>query len=466
MPSGRRSNGAIPRILSTASLRLALTFSLIFGIGAALLVAGIDYGLFRFAEDEVRADLDHQMAIMTSDAERLGGDGLIAMLEAQARNREARRYLFIVETPEGRSFSNGLARSAVNAEGFRRNLANKPRAARWPDQRPNMLVLSHTTSDGTLLAIGRDTKHLDELRGGIRRFALWGGLGVVALAVLAGLALGYQFLRRLGGVNQSVERIISGNTSERLPPIGFGREFDDLASSLNRMLDRQEAMMDTLKNVSEGIAHDLRTPLGRLRNRLEELDAAADDPEARGEAIGLAMQEIDQINGLFDSLLALARLESGREFAQPVPIDARSVIGSVGEIYRPVVEDAGGTLQLPAATGDPLVVRGDARLLSQALSNLIENAIVHAGEQPAITLDVGKSGENVVFTVTDNGPGIPPSEREKVLRRFYRMDSSRSRPGSGLGLAMCAAVAGWHGGELVLTDNDPGLRVDLILPVL
>lgn len=452
------------RLLSTASLRLALTFSLIFSLGAILLVAGIDYGLFRFAEAEVRADLDHQMQIMTDDATRLGGPGLVAMLEAQARNREARRYLFLIITSDGRSFSNGLARSSVNTEGFRRNLPNKPRAARWPDQRPNMLVLSHMAPDGTLLAIGRDTKHLDELRHGIRTFALWSGLGMIVCAVLAGFGLGYQFLRRLSGVNRSVEHIISGNTAERLPLIGFGREFDDLAHNLNRMLDRQQAVLEALKNVSEGIAHDLRTPLGRLRNRLEELETV--DEREKQAGVELAMQELDEITGLFDSLLALSQLERGQQASQITLLDAGRLVESIGEIYQPSVEDAGGMLKMPVkgACAEPIMILGDGSLLTQAISNLVENAIVHGDAPPQVTLDVRKNGDRVIFSVADNGPGIPAQEREKVLRRFYRMDSSRSRPGSGLGLAMCAAVANWHDGSLVLEDNEPGLRVELILP--
>ncbi|HWK42461.1 MAG TPA: HAMP domain-containing sensor histidine kinase [Croceibacterium sp.] len=464
MPSARLNNARLPRLLSTASLRLALTFSLIFGVGAALLVAGIDYGLFRFAEAETREDLTHQMNIMEGDAARLGGGGLIAMLEAQSRNHEARRYLFLVITTDGQTFSNGLARNAVNDEGFRHNLPNKPRPPRWPDQTPDLLVLSHTMPDGTLLAIGRDAKHLDELRGGIRTFALWSGLGVIALAMLAGLALGYQFLRRLGGMNRSVDRIISGNTSERLPAVGLGREFDELAANLNRMLDRQEATMEALKSVSEGIAHDLRTPLGRLRNRLEELEADAGDPARRQTGIDLAMQEIGQITALFDSLLALSRLESGQN-PQGAPIDARGLIERVGEIYGPTVEDAGGTLRMHAPDAAlPITVRGDEHLLMQALSNLVENAIVHGGDGPEITLDARQEGNYAVFVVADRGPGVPPDEREKVLRRFYRMDSSRSRPGSGLGLAMCAAVANRHGGTLTLSDNEPGLKVELKIP--
>lgn len=451
---------------STASLRLAVTFSIIFGLGGALLMTGVDFGLFRFAEVEVRDGLRHQMRIMHDDATRLGADGLVTMLESQARNRDARRYLFLVQTPEGRSFSNGLTRGAVNAEGFRHNLPTKQRQSRWPDQLPNMLVLSATMPDGTLLAIGRDTQHLDELRGGIRTFALWSGLGVIALALLAGLITGYLFLRRLERVNSTVERIIGGQDSERLPAIGFGREFDDLARNLNRMLERQQATMDALKNVSEGIAHDLRTPLSHLRNRLEELEASIDDPARRQQGIDLAVQEIDHITALFEALLSLSDIEAGKSRPQPVSIDAAALLDSVGEIYRPEIEHAGGTLRIGHACAGqaPLMVLGDANLLIRALSNLVENAIVHGTSPLSVLLAADRHEDRVVLTVADHGQGVPASERDKVLKRFYRMDRSRSRPGSGLGLAMCAAVARWHDGELALSDNAPGLKAQLVLP--
>lgn len=464
----RRNRIRLGDLWSTASIRLALTFSAIFGLGGALLVTGVEFGLFRFVEAEVRGDLNHQMTVMREDEARLGGNALIAMLASQARNHDARRYLFLVVAPDGRTFSNGLTRAAVNDEGFRHNYPTKAREPRWPDQRPNMLVLSHTTPGGTLLAIGRDTQHLDELLGGIRGFAFWSSLCAIGLALAAGLMTGYLFLRRLDRVNRAVERISSGDASGRLPAIGFGREFDDLARGLNRMLERQEAMMDALKTVSEGIAHDLRTPLGRLRNRLEDLEANAEDPDKRQADIDLAVQEIDQITALFESLLALSRIESGTLATPTMPVDATAILANVGEIYRPVVEEAGGTLHVvaPPAGSAALRLQGDRNLLSQAISNLIENSLAHGRGDPDIRLEATQRDGSIFLRVSDRGPGIPADEREKVVKRFYRMDRSRTRSGSGIGLAMCAAVAHWHKGEMVLSDNQPGLRVELVLPAL
>lgn len=449
-------------VWSTASVRLALAFSLLFGLGGALLIAGIDYGLMRFAEHEVREGLEHQMAVMRADADRLGGAGLVRMLDSQPRNREARRYMFLVIAPDGSQFSNGLRPAAVSEGGFRRNLPTKHRAARWPDQTPNLLVLSARASDGTLLAIGRDTEHLDDLRGGIRRFALWSGLILLALAMLGGLTIGWLFLRRLENVNRAVARIIAGREVERLPAIGFGREFDELAANLNRMLDRQEAVLTALKTMSEAIAHELRAPLNRLRNRLEEIELDSDGP-SRAAAMQVALEEMDQVNALFDSLLALTRIETGAAPLKRARLDAAGLARTVGEIYRPVVEEAGGRLVLSPEAA-PLPVDGDANLLQQAMANLIENAVFHGGEAPTVTVSATAEADETVLSVGDDGPGIPPDEREKVTRRFYRLSRSGSRASSGLGLAMVAAVARAHGGDLRLEDNGPGLKASLRLP--
>lgn len=463
MSSNPRNRARRPTIWSTASLRLAIGFSLFFGLGGAALVSGVDYGLMRFAEAEVREGLAHQMAIMRADADRHGGAELVKELNAQPRNRDARRYLLLVVAPDGETFSNGLTRLAVNDSGFRRNLPTKARQARWPDQTPNMLVLSARAKDSTLLAVGRDTQHLDELRGGIRDFALWSGVALLGLALLGGLAFGWVFLRRLEGVNGAVARIIEGHEAERLPAIGFGREFDDLAANLNRMLDRQEATMTALKALSEGVAHELRAPLNRVRNRLEEVEARADDPAGREEAVHLALDEMDRLNALFESLLALARIETGGTPLMREALDMADLARRVGEIYLPVVEEAGGELSVRAV--GPIRIDGDAALLQQALANLIENATFHGGEPPLIGVEAVVAESQAILVVTDRGPGVPEAERERVTRRFYRLKQGRARPGSGLGLAMVAAVARAHGGELRLLDNRPGLRVEFSIPL-
>jgi len=451
-----------PSVWSTASLRYAAAFSALFGLGAAAIVAGVDYGMLRFAEAEVREGLSHQMEVMRADADRRGGAALVAELNAQARNRDARRYLLLVEAPDGSTFSNGLTRLAVNDSGFRRNLPTKARQTRWPDQAPIMLVLSDHAADGALLAVGRDIQHLDELRGGVRRFALWSGFSLILLALAGGWFSGRLFLRRLEGVNQAVGRIIAGQTSARLPAEGLGREFDELAANLNRMLDRQEAAMTALKSLSEGVAHELRAPLNRVRNQLEQVAAHIEDVETRDDAIERALEETDQVSALFEALLTLARIESGGDVLRVSYLDLAAIAATVSEIYRPIVEESGGSLTV---TVEPCgLVAGDAALLQQAIANLIENAVFHGGAPAKIKVTTGLRDGQAVLSVADHGRGVPVAERENILRRFYRINPGDIRPGSGLGLAMVAAVVKAHEGQLRLSDNAPGLAVEIALP--
>lgn len=462
MSSSNRTRAAAPSVWSTTGLRYAAAFSLLFSLGAAVMVAGVDYGLMRFAEAEVRDGLSHQMEVMRADADRHGTAALVRELNAEARNRDARRYLLLVEAPDGGAFSNGLTRLAVNASGFRHNLPNKARPARWPDQTPNMMTLSARAADGGLLAVGRDIEHLDELRGGIRRFALWSGLALILLALAGGWASGRLFLRRLESVNQAVGRIIAGQDSTRLPTVGLGREFNQLALNLNRMLDRQEAALTALKSLSEGVAHELRAPLNRVRNRLEQVAAQINDVAARDATIERALAETDQVSALFEALLTLARIESGGVPLYVAPVDLAELAATVCDIYRPLVEEAGGELSTSFAPS--LVIQGDVALLQQALANLIENAVFHGGPPIRIEVSTHAGDQKAILRVADRGIGVPEAEREKVLRRFYRIDQADPTPGSGLGLAMVAAVVHAHGGELRLADNAPGLTVEIALP--
>lgn len=454
-------------VWSTASLRLAASFCVLFVLAGLILIVGVDYAMIRFVEAETREGLQHQLEIMQEDAARLGTAGLIEELERNPNNKDARRYFFLVEASQGQSFSNGLTRSAVSDDGFRRNLPQAGKQARWPDQTPDMLVLGGRAADGGLLAVGRDTRHLAELRSAIHGFAVWTGLILLILTLLGGLVAGWLLLRRLDEVNRTIGRIMAGQQSERLPAIGLGREFDNLATNLNRMLERQEKAHEALKTLSEGVAHELRAPLSRLRNRLEEIEGV-NDPSVQ-TAVSRAVEEMHEIDELFSSLLVLARVETGGAKQSLAAIDPVGLVQALGELYQPVVEDARGTLSLAAPTTGLPALTGDAGLIQQALANLIENALAYGGDTPEISLTVRAEDRYVIFSVADNGPGIPEQEREKVVRRFYRMKTNHDRAGSGLGLAMVAAVADAHGGALKLKDSRPdterpGLCAELWLP--
>jgi hypothetical protein len=271
-------------------------------------------------------------------------------------------------------------------------------------------------------------------------------------------------------MTDTAHTIMAGDLSGRLPIAGTGDELDRLADNVNAMLERIEALMRGLKEVSDNIAHDLKTPLTRLRNRCEQaLRGSKSDGDYRA-ALESTIAESDELIRTFDALLMIARAESGHARDNMIEFDAAEIARDVGELYEPLADEKGLALRVEAPLAAP--VRGSRELVSQALANLIDNAIKHAGAEasktngaPAeIVVGAGVDGERITLSVADRGPGIPEADRGRVVERFVRLEQSRSQPGSGLGLSLASAVARLHGGELKLEDNHPGLRSVIALP--
>jgi signal transduction histidine kinase len=265
---------------------------------------------------------------------------------------------------------------------------------------------------------------------------------------------------------------MAGDLSGRLPVTGIGDELDRLASNLNVMLERIEALMRGLKEVSDNIAHDLKTPLTRLRNRCEAaLRTARTENDYRAALEGM-IEESDGLIRTFDALLMIARAESGQARDNMVAFDAAEMVRAVSELYEPLADEKGLTLRAEAP--EPATLTGNRELLSQALANLVDNAIKYArpgkpcdsSDRPPAEIVVGarRDGERILLTVADRGPGIPEADRARAVERFVRLSPDPAQPGSGLGLSLAAAVARLHGGELTLQDNAPGLRVVIALP--
>jgi signal transduction histidine kinase len=263
-----------------------------------------------------------------------------------------------------------------------------------------------------------------------------------------------------------------GDLGGRLPVAGTGDELDRLAENLNVMLDRIEALMRGLKEVSDNIAHDLKTPLTRLRNRCEEALRAAGEESQYRLALESTIEESDALIRTFNALLMIARAESRQAREGMLDLDAAEIARGVGELYEPLADEKGIELRVDAPS--PVPVHGNRELISQALANLVDNAIKYGapgtgdsnGAKPEILIRAIPDGEHILLTVADAGRGIPEGDRGRVIERFVRLEQSRSQPGSGLGLSLASAVARLHGGELKLEDNDPGLRTVISLPAL
>jgi signal transduction histidine kinase len=344
--------------------------------------------------------------------------------------------------------------------------------------------LSVPVSGGYTLIVARDIEDQRHFAASIGRIALLSFGLLSLLGIGAGILMSRSMLARIEAVTETSRKIMAGDLSRRIALTGSGDELDRLAESLNAMLARIEELLLALREVSDNIAHDLKTPLNRLRNRAEAALRSGDGSGAYRDGLAKTIEEADELIKTFNSLLLIARLEGGAIAESMAPLDPAIIIGDIAELYEPAAEEAGLTLAVSVQSG--LSLRANRELVSQAVANLVDNAIKYStapapvpaettagGAAPpasptvfnaAITISLQQVGPNVEIAVGDRGPGIAPQDRERALQRFVRLEKARSLPGAGLGLSLVAAVARMHGGAVRLEDNAPGLKVVLSLP--
>ncbi len=322
---------------------------------------------------------------------------------------------------------------------------------------------------GYHLLVGRDIHELEAMQALIRRTLVWGLAIMALLALIGGGLMGRSMSRRIGRINETIDEIMAGDLSRRMPAGASGDDFDQLIDNLNRMLERIENLMEGVRQVSDNIAHDLRTPLARLRNRLEvlkELQPGAagggEAPNEQRQVVVEAIEDADTMLSAFNALLRIARIESRARRAEFADLDLTAVAGDVVELYEPLAEEKQQAIEVNLERG--VVIRGDRDLLFQALANLFDNAIKYTPVGGRIWVHLKDAPHEAQITIADGGPGIPTDSRAKVFQRFYRLDDSRGSSGSGLGLSLVQAVVQLHGGSIALGDNAPGLRVEISLP--
>lgn len=335
-----------------------------------------------------------------------------------------------------------------------------------PASRRLAVAIPIDMSEGTRLYIGRDIEDQRRYADSVRHVFLIGFGALSVLGLLGGLAVSRFILDRMEEINQTARSIMEGDLTRRIPLQGNGGELDRLSQNLNEMLDRIEGLMGSLREVSDNIAHDLKTPLNRLRNSAEAALMDARGEDAYREGLERTIEKADELIKTFNALLLIARLEAAPLQDSLEDFDLSRLVGDVAELYIPAAEESGFVLSVEVGQGP--VIHANRQLIGQAIANLIDNAIKYSrmsGPGSAITVRCRRvSGGGVAVSVSDRGPGIPAADRERVLRRFVRLEESRTLPGTGLGLSLVAAVARLHGGELALEDNEPGLRAVLRLP--
>jgi signal transduction histidine kinase len=329
------------------------------------------------------------------------------------------------------------------------------------DSSDTLMAQGQVLSNGWFLVVGQDTDQFTDFEDLILNVAAGSLATAFALALIGGLATSASMLRRVTAITDAGRDIMRGNLARRIALRGSSDEFDRLSANLNEMLDRIQMLMEGLRQVSNDIAHDMRTPLTRLRQRLELARTKATTVGDYETAVDKAIAETDEILDTFGALLRIAQIEAGTRRAAFTDVDLSGVLQTIVETYAPVAEDHEHGLASRIAEG--VTVQGDRQLLTQMIANIVENALRHTPAGTHIEIEL-TAASAPVCTIRDNGPGIPEPERQKVFRRFYRLDSSRATPGSGLGLSLVAAVAELHRIVVEIGDSQPGLWVTLRFP--
>jgi len=445
-------------LLRSTPFRLALTFGCL--VLVAFLVAGgvtyrmLDRGLAR----QLDASVNETYSVVASTYAQNDVEDLIAAVNTYSSLRSADRSLFALLDPTGMRLAGNFTPPRL-AEGLS---TIDPKTLGIEDK--SAYRIRAGTVGGNWLVVGQSFADVE----GLSRIELislgWASLFVIAIAIAGGAFLAVGAQNRLDAVAKTMFDVSNGQLDKRIPLTGNGDDIDVVSGQINHALDRLAALVEGMRQVSSDIAHELKTPLNRLKMILND----AVDKDDRGEDVGGllsdASAESDQINGTFDALLRISQIEAGARKTRFRMIDLNEIVAFLGEVYVDVAGDVGHRLELASLSSDRAIVMGDRELLTQMFANLVENAIRHCRYGSEIRIALDREANKIVLSVSDNGPGIPAEEHDKVFRRLYRLDKSRTTPGSGLGLSLVRAIADLHSAEISLADNKPGVRISVAIP--
>ena len=473
----------LPAIMRTTAARLSALYFILFALCATLLVIYMTSLSARMLTAQSQETINEEVQGLDRAYRQGGLPVLVRVIEQRSRQPGANLYL--IADPNGRILTGNvesLQPGVLETEGWtevpfsyqrygegvdRRTGEGRPQEAPLlSETRHNAIALVSRLPNQMIVLVGRDLGEPERFRAVVRR-ALMFALGMMALGgLLIWYFVGRRALRRIDSVSEASRRIMGGDLTGRLPMTGAGDEFDRLSENLNTMLTRIAGLNEGLRQVSDNIAHDLKTPLTRLRNRAEA--ALAGDPDKAGyrEALESTIAESDRLIKTFNAILMISRLEAGYSTEAFVKVDLAATVRDVVELYEPAAEERNVALEAPAS--GPSHIDGNRELIGQALSNVVDNAIKYSADstgQPTVRVTIEQSADETRLCVADNGPGIPDEvDRERATERFVRLEKSRSQPGSGLGLSLAKAIMKFHGGRVELLPGSPGLTVVMAFP--
>lgn len=455
---------ALSKLFRTTAFKLAVVYSIMFGVAASLVVMNVGRNVRGVLEDQISETIDADIRGLSDQYAQGGVQQVVQSIERRIRQPGGDVYL--LTTFAGDSIVGNVASipiTTLSSEGLVEAVYQRPGEK---EARRRALVRVFILPGNYRLLVGHDVEEVERLRKILRRALSNSLIWLVVIGAVGGLFVARRVLIRVDAMSESAAVIMRGDLSRRLPVAGSGDEIDRLAENLNAMLSRIEALLRGMKEVSDNIAHDLRTPLTRLRNNADMALRQTDRPEALRETLEKVIGEADGLMRIFDALLTIARAESGSGPKMEM-LDVSRIAEDVAELYEAAAEERG--VAFASAIEPGLVVRGNRELIAQTLSNLLDNGLKYGtpsapGIAPALRLAVRRAGPVVRLSVEDRGPGVPAADRNRVLDRFVRLEASRTLPGSGLGLSLAAAIAHLHDGRLLLEDNAPGLRAVLEIP--
>lgn len=454
---------ALGKLFRTTAFKLSLAFLVLFSVGAGLVLTSVGARVKEVLDEQIQQTVDAEIRALSEQYTQGGIRQLTDAVERRVRAPGGSLYLLTTHT--GEFIAGNIETPRFTPVGGDDLVETLYRRRGEPEVGPHPALLRlFLIPGGFRLLIGHDIEDHSVLRDILGRALGVSLFWLVLVGVFGGLFVSYRMLERVDVLSASARRIMAGDMNERLAVSGAGDELDRLAENLNAMLSRIAELMVGLREVSDNIAHDLKTPLTRMRNHAEDAVRREAEPEKLKEALGAVIAESDELIGIFNALLMIARAEAGYSSDNLSVYDADTVVRDIVEMYEPVAEEQGVRLECRAQPD--LFVTGSRELLGQAIVNLIDNALKYGrGETcPRIDVSAGRVGDRIDITVADHGPGASPADRERLTGRFVRLENSRTQPGSGLGLSMAAAIARLHHGILRIEDNAPGLKVTLSLP--
>lgn len=459
---------ALGKLFRTTVFKISLAYLAISAIGAGIVLGTIGWNMKNLIDEQIAQTIGTDITGLSEQYAQGGIRRLVTII--QKRTRRPGAGLYLVTTAAGESIAGNIASLPPDILGHPGLIETAYQPTGDPGGKHRALARIFQLEGGFHLLVGYDLEEGERLRNILADALATSLFWLVLIGTLGGLWVARRVLNRVDAINANARAIVAGDLSGRLRLAGTGDELDRLVQNFNGMLDRISILMAGLKEVSDNIAHDLKTPLTRLRGGIEQALRTAKGPQEYREALEKAVEESDRLIEIFDALLSIARAEAGAGREGMTDFDAGSVARDVGELYEPAAEARGVVLSVAAGTG--LTLHGSRELVGQAVANLVDNALKYGspgqGPQGAaagiVDLTVRRSGSHIEFIIADHGPGIAEGDRPRVLDRFVRLENARSRPGSGLGLSLAAAVARLHNGSLRMEDNKPGLRAVMRLP--